>query len=320
MHQQPGRRATVSGSSVALGLRPEILALLAAMANGTIGPFSRIAFEAGAGHAEIAFFKCFGAFIIVASICLPFARYRRGLIELRHKALPLCVLSATGIAGVYFLETWAYRSVSIPLVSLLIYAAGGLVLPISALFLGERFGMRQIMIFALILLGAVLLYAAADLTANALSGVLLALLGGLAYAIFIVGAKAWKVGSGLAHLVWMFGFSSLILFIPWWIEGAALPGPVATLAILGQILVPAIGGYWLTMAAVHKGKSTSSVQVIETSEPAFACLYAFLMFGDRLTSLGILGAVFVLLGLILSVVRRNRRIAAAPALVSEGSW
>ncbi|MGR6429698.1 hypothetical protein ACU5AY_02160 [Rhizobium sp. PAMB 3174] len=102
----------MSGSSLARGLRPEILALLAAMANGTIGPFSRIAFEAGAGHAEIAFFKCFGAFVIAASICLPFARYRRGLIELRHKALPLCVFSATGIAGVYFLETWAYRSVS----------------------------------------------------------------------------------------------------------------------------------------------------------------------------------------------------------------
>ena len=48
-----------------LRLRPELLALLAAVANGTIGPFNRFGFIAGATHHQVAFFKCFGAFLIL---------------------------------------------------------------------------------------------------------------------------------------------------------------------------------------------------------------------------------------------------------------
>lgn len=286
-------------------LRAEFLALGAAVVNGMIGPLNRIAFDAGATHQQVAFLKSFGAFLVLLVICLATPRHRETLIGLRKRFWPLAWLSFTGITCVYAFETSAYLTVSIPLVSLLIYAAGGVVLPLSALVLGERLRLRSLTAFVLIFAGIAMLYTSLDMQVDSMTGVGLALLGGFAYATFIICGKAFRAGNGLPHLVWMFGLSSLFLAIPWWSDGAGIPGGAAMVAIIVQIAVPAIGGYWLTMLALHKCHSASSIQIIEMSEPLFACLYAFLLFGESLDAPGLGGALMIMGGLILSVMKSS---------------
>lgn len=299
--------------------RAEFLALAAAVVNGMIGPLNRIAFAEGATHQQIVFLKSFGAFAVLLSICLVVPRHREVLFALHKRMWSLVWLSFTGITCVYVFETSAYLTVSIPLVSILIYAAGGMVLPLSALVFGERLRLRKLMSFVLILSGVAMLYSSLDLRVNSMSGVGLALLGGFAYAAFMICSKAFRIGGGLPHLVWMFGLSSLFLAIPWWSAGGGLPDAAAMTAIMVQVAVPAIGGYWLTMLALHKCNSASSIQIIEMSEPLFACLYAFFLFGERLTSAGIGGALMIMGGLILSVMKTRGRSRSLRAIQAENS-
>ncbi|WP_209315446.1 hypothetical protein [Haematospirillum sp. H1815] len=49
--------------------RPEFHALAAAALNGMIGPFNRAGFMEGGSHHQIAFFKCFAAFLILLIFC-----------------------------------------------------------------------------------------------------------------------------------------------------------------------------------------------------------------------------------------------------------
>jgi drug/metabolite transporter (DMT)-like permease len=289
-------------------LRAEVLALSAALTNGMIGPLNRIAFAAGGTPQQIAFFKCFGAFALLLGYCLAHRPHRAALTGLVPRAGALLFLSLTGVAGLYLLESWAFFLAPIPVVSFSMYAAGGLVIPLSAALLKERVRARQIVVFGLILIGIWLIGSGGDFAAGSFAGIVLALLAGLAYTLFLVTAKLLHVGSGLGRLVWMFGASSLVLVWPWWLAGAVLPGPVVAATILVQVLVPAIGGYWLTLHAVHKGSSTSTVQAIETSEPLFASLYAFALFGDRLSPTAMVGAVLILGGLMLSLLRERHPI------------
>ncbi|AJP55886.1 hypothetical protein UC34_00545 [Pandoraea vervacti] len=49
----------------------------------------------------------------------------------------------------------------------------------------------------------------------------------------------------------------------------------------------------------------STVQIIETSDPLFATLFGFWIFGDTLNLSGTLGAAFIAIGLIVAVWRRR---------------
>ncbi|VVE63372.1 membrane protein [Pandoraea captiosa] len=75
-----------------------------------------------------------------------------------------------------------------------------------------------------------------------------------------------------------------------------------TLAAL--VLLPTIGGFYFTTRAVASGQA-STVQIIETSDPLFATLFGFWIFGDTLNLSGTLGAVFIAMGLIVAVWRRR---------------
>ncbi|WP_260466754.1 EamA family transporter [Pandoraea apista] len=58
-----------------------------------------------------------------------------------------------------------------------------------------------------------------------------------------------------------------------------------------------------TTRAVERGQA-SKVQIIETSDPLFATGFAFLLFGDRLSVAGLLGAGLIAAGLLIAVWHR----------------
>ncbi|MBB6262094.1 drug/metabolite transporter (DMT)-like permease [Paenochrobactrum gallinarii] len=283
-----------------LRTRSELFALTAAALNGTIGPFNRFGFMDGASHHEIAFLKCFIAFLILLSFCTANVDRRRQVFSLKSKAPHFFVLAFLGIFCLYFFETWAFKEASIPLVSFLTYAAGGITIVLSAIFLGERIGMFRLIAFALIICGVFLIYSFEAGVSGSPLGILLALLGGLGYALFIFTSKLFRMGSGLAHLVWLFGFGSLYLLVPVLIDGFSVPSMTTMAVILGLVLLPTIGGFYFTTKAVQTGEA-SSVQIIETSDPLFATIFAFGLFGDQLGVAGWTGAACIMIGLLLAL-------------------
>ncbi|WP_254361212.1 hypothetical protein [Photorhabdus heterorhabditis] len=74
---------------------------------------------------------------------------------------------------------------SLPLVSFLTYVAGGITLLLSSLFLGEKIGLNKCFSFIMIMIGVYFFFSFSEQTSNNYRGVLLALLAGLGYALFI---------------------------------------------------------------------------------------------------------------------------------------
>lgn len=210
------------------------------------------------------------------------------------------ILSFLGIFCLYFFETWAFKEANIPLVSFLTYAAGGVTLVLSSVFLKEKISLMKILAFSAIVSGVYFIIAHEAGISGSMAGIILALLGGLGYALFIFASKLLKIESGLAHLVWLFGFGSLYLAIPYAMEGLSIPSPPVAIAILGLVIFPTIGGFYFTTKAIQRGNA-SSVQIIESSDPLFATLFAFVVFGESLGVTGWLGALCIMTGLLLAL-------------------
>ncbi|MBX8495692.1 DMT family transporter [Pseudomonas cichorii] len=296
--------------STSLFKRPEFFALIAAILNGTIGVFTRMGFAHGATSNQIAFWKCFAAFLVIALYCATSQARRRETLALTSKWPQFAVLAFLGIFCLYFFETWAFEEASIPLVAFLLYAAGAMTIVLSAIFLGERIGLYKVIAFAAILTGVYLILSYEGEISGSYLGITLALLGGLGYALFIFTSKLMNVGSGLPQLAWLFGFGSLYLLVPLLREGFAIPDGIALLAIAALVLLPTIGGFYFTTKAVDQGEA-SKVQIIETSDPLFATLFAFSFFGESLGLAGTIGALCIMAGLILAM-KKN----APPAVIA----
>ncbi len=285
---------------------PETCALVAALLNGTIGVLTRVGFDQGATPAMIAFWKCFGAFLLVCALCACRRQLTTQTISLAKRWPQFACLSFLGIFGLYYFETKAFAQASIPLVSFLTYAAGGATIALSGLLLGETITRRKVIAFAAIVLGVGLMSLFEHAVTGSLSGIALALAGGCGYALFIFLSKWFRIGAGLPQLVWLFGFGSVFLLMPLVNEGFAIPDGFTWITLCGLVLLPTIGGFYFTTRAVAGGQA-SKVQIIETSDPLFATGFGFLLFGDRLSHAGMLGAACIAAGLLIAVWHRPDR-------------
>ncbi|AKM32774.1 hypothetical protein AB870_11815 [Pandoraea faecigallinarum] len=273
---------------------------MAAVLNGTIGVLTRTAFDQGATPASVAFWKCFGAFVLVSAYCVCRPEYRTLTVRLAPRWPQFACLAFLGIFCLYFFETKAFSRASIPLVSFLTYAAGGATVVLAGRYLGERLTRRKIVAFAAMVAGVgVMSFSETDVSGTA-SGIGLALAGGCGYALFIFFSKWFRAGAGPSQLVWLFGFGSVFLLMPLIQEGFTAPDGMqwATLGVL--VLLPTFGGFYFTTRAVERGQA-SKVQIIETSDPLFATAFGFFLLGDGLTYAGALGAACIAIGLLTAV-------------------
>lgn len=280
--------------------RAEFFALIAAILNGSIGIFTRFGFNNGLTPNTLAFWKCFGAFLLILIYCFSNTQLRKQTVELKNSFFQFSILGFLGIFCLYFFETQAFHKASIPLVSFLTYAAGGITILMAATLLKERINIYKILSFLFILFGVYIIFLfEKDITGSSL-GIVFALLGGLGYALFIFMAKFFKIGSGLPQLVWLFGFGSIYLLFPLLYEGFKYPTGTSIIFVIALILLPTIGGFFFTTKAVKDGEA-SKVQIIETSDPLFSTLFAFIIFGDSLGLTGYIGAILIIFGLIFSM-------------------
>jgi DME family drug/metabolite transporter len=178
----------------------EVCAVIAAALNGSIGSLTRFGFHGGASHDQVAFWKCFLAFLALLIFCLVNSAQRSVVLSLRYSWKSFLFLSFFGVFCLYFFETWAFQEASIPLVSFLTYAAGGATIILSSIFLKEQIGFYKITAFVAIIAGVYLIFLFDGGIEGSYLGICLALLGGLGYAIFIFSSKLLGVGGGVAQL------------------------------------------------------------------------------------------------------------------------
>lgn len=291
-------------------------AIAAAMINSSIGILNELSFSTGVKYQDVAFYKTLIAFIILSVFLIISPQFRNQVIFLKKRLKALLVLSFFGVFCLYFFETWAFARSNIPLTAFMIYAPGVITVILSVVFLNEKATGKLFISLLMVFLGCYFLVAG-NVVPIYNEGILCAFIGGLGYGLFIFLSKIFKIEYAFAALWWLFLFGSIYLLIPYLYlndyKVVAIPLSSTPYLILLAAL-PTILGFLLTMFAVRHAPA-SYVQILETSDPLFASLGAYIIFSQVLTSISLFGSALILIGLIvLSVRGKKRRVPDAAQL------
>ena len=227
---------------------------------------------------------------------------RPALLRVDRRELPaLAVFGTIGLAGVQLSFYLTIARINIAVALLVQY------LGLVAVTAFERYHRRQAVpaqvwgALAMVLVGAffaVGAYQPALLRVN-LPGVMLGLVAAAFFAFYVLRAStlARRLNTWTL-LVYGFGAGSLLWAVFDVVSGTALPADwriwavMALLGLLGTLVAHAL--FVLALRTIRP----SSAGIVATAEPVFAGLIAFLVLGDRLQPLQVLGAAVIVAGII----------------------
>jgi drug/metabolite transporter (DMT)-like permease len=259
---------------------------------------SRLGFELAMDSHAVAFWRCFGAFALLTLLIVASPARRARTVALRPDLPPIALCSFLGVFTLYHFETMAFALAPVPIVAMLVFAGGVVTILLSVVVLKESMNAVKGFGIAMVFVGAFLILMGHDLPLEAdFRGVIFALIAGTGYWLFIFFWKYFRLPSGLEPLWWFFLFGTLYLAVPFLIESRVIPDSGALLVLAALVLLPSFGGFFCTTLAVRL-VDAHRVQVIETSEPLFSAFFAFLLFGEMLSGLGMVGAAAIIGGML----------------------
>ena len=278
-----------------------IFALFAAVCNSSIGIFSSILLHLNMSSSEIAFWRCFFAFILVAIICL-FKYDLKDIFSLTKLGfLRYMVLSFCGINIMYFCETMAVSYIAVSLVSFLLYASGIFTIILSCLFLHEKMSIMKFIATLAVFVGIIVIFISNLSFTTNLLGIILAICAGTGYSFYIFLNKKWQINSNLKTLLYLFFFGTIFLGIQLLFQNTPLHISVITMPYLFLlVLIPTIGGFYCTNKAISLSPA-SIVQLVEMSEPFIATILGFLALNQTISLNEFIGGLCIAFGLLLII-------------------
>jgi len=233
----------------------------------------------------VGFYRLAIAFPFVAALCWKHI-WKMVLIGVMLATYQVCYFAAVGTIGVAIatLVTLCTAPVIVALA--------------SAVFLHEPLGRHTLLALGLALLGTACLVGFPDEAGQQrqlLVGIPLCLASAAGYALVAMMGKSL---AGTCHplqsTAFSFGVGALCLGVLAAVNGLGTPPSVTVWGLLLYVgLVPTAIAYSLFFLGVHAIKA-SSAAILTMIEPMTATLLAWLLFGERLSALGILGSVLLL--------------------------
>jgi len=290
-----------------------VMCLASGAAFGAMAIFGKLAYGAGATAGTL----LSGRFLLAALVFWLFVPLREVRALARRDIAAGLALGACGYAvqaGCYFA---ALERIDASLLSLLLYTFPVMV-AVAAVALGrERLAPRRVVALALASSGLALVVGAAGAGTLEPLGAALALSAAVVYTTYIL------VSQGVAARVAPQVLSALVC------TGAAVSLTVGA-ALLGQLrpgALSASGWGWLacialvsTVAAITlffaglKRVGPTTASILATVEPVVTVLLAFVVFGERLGALQLVGGALVVSAVpVLNARRRNRALVPATA-------
>ena len=217
--------------------------------------------------------------------------------------------------------------------TVLVYSSAGFTALLGRWILAEHLGWGKLLAIALSLSGCVLVSGAFDTAAwrGNVVGIATGVLSGLGYAIYsLLGRSASQRGlNPWTTVLYTFAFATGFLALFNLLPGGLLPGAAArpadflwlgrAVAGWGVLFVlaagPTVAGFGLyNVSLVHLPSSVANLVV--SLEPVFTTVTAYLLFGERLTAVQLVGSGMILAGVaVLRVYEgwlENRTPSAAP--------
>ncbi|QQZ28758.1 DMT family transporter [Thiothrix subterranea] len=278
-------------------------ALCAAALNGTIGVFSKFLIYKSLSPSWIALLKT----ILGASIILIFFMAINKL-ELKKNIFGTnFILPAFfGIFCLFFFETHAYETMSAANVTVILMSCSTFsAILFTKLILKDSLGSRQLIGFFFAAIGiSIILGLNENIT---FIGSINALLAGCGYGLFTVLLKSNNIEGGMLTTFKLLFWGGVFLSIP----AYGTPFPIndfftkeIIFAIMGLAIFPSILGFFCTTKSVTY-ISPAKVQIIELTEPVFASIFAFIVLGEGITLVTLIGAIITLFGVYIGAIKSS---------------
>jgi DME family drug/metabolite transporter len=296
--------------------RGYLLVLGAAAAWSTSGLFIRWT-VAGSGLSalSLAFWRDLATF---ACLLVGLGLVRPRLLRVaRRDLLWLAALGAIGVGTFHVVWNLAILHIGYAIATVLLYFSPAFVTLMAWLIWGEPLTRFKVLAIALALTGCVLVagreeLAGVELTAG---GLILGLVAAMAYGSFsLFGRQVAGRYSPWTVLTYSFGFGALALF-PFQF-GAASPVPVSPAAwtwFAALVLVATIAPFGAYLAGLSR-LPVSVASILAASEVVFGSAIGYVVFGEEMQALQIVGAALVIGGVVL-IASRDRPVS--PTLVGE---
>lgn len=287
--------------------RGTIAILLAVLCWGLLGVMSRVAMADGTPPLTVAFWRA----AIAAALFTVHAVVTRAEPLLAADRPAALFLGVAGVALLYFAYLNAIEQGGVALSSILMYSAPIWVAIGGRVFFHERVGPRAAAALALTLAGVALVALSSGTGKVRWSpgAVGWGLLSGAMYALyFLVGRRLFSRNASSRVMAWALsvGAATMLPFVPFQSLTRSAWGGVVFLAVVCTYAA------YLAYAEGVKRLPAARAATIATLEPVIAVVAAYVVWGERLSPLGMAGGATVIAGVLLTAVGDSRTDAASP--------
>lgn len=273
---------------------------LAAVLWALLGVFSKRLLDAGVGATEIAFYRAAlgGLFFVVHAGVTGQLRLQR-----RSDAWAFVGFALVGVTLFFTALNLAIEAGGVSLAFILLYTAPAFVAVLAAIFLGERLRGVNVLLIATAILGVFLVARSGgggiEVGATA---IIWGLVAGLSYSSYYLFGK-WVLQryrpATIYAVVLPVGALGLLPFVPFDAVRTATPAmwlDIFLMAGLSTYLAYLV--YYLGLRQVEASRAV----LVATIEPVVAAILAAALFGERLGTWGIVGAILVLAAAVITSI------------------
>ena len=256
----------------------------------------------------------FGMAIACVLSLIPCLIGRKSLRVTGRQALELAGFGGGGFTATMLLISYAYLFIPAGTTIVLNFTYPILVALLSAIFFKERLRFPNILALVLAISGVALISGLGLSGSSALGtdpalGIPLALLSGLAYAVYFLAgrhASYSKLDSAVSNF-YITGSAAVLCFAVALITGRFRFPPTGFLWLV--LLSSGILGYMIGLRLLLAGirlLGSTTASALNTLEPVFASLTSVLVFSEPMGLMKVLGACLVLLGAVISILAMRR--------------
>jgi drug/metabolite transporter (DMT)-like permease len=280
---------------------------------GTLAILTPLAYRAGAQPLQLLAWRFAFAAALLAAVAS--ARGTGSLKVSGKDVLRFSVLAFAGYGAASICFFFALRFADAPVVAVLLYAYPAFVTLASRVFLGEKVTWGRGVAVAVTFLGCVLVVGLLGGAARvSWQGALLGVGAALGYTTFNMLSFRWLPGrSQFTMMTYTFGVSSLGIAVLTLLTGGTLwPGewaPEAWWLLIAIVLIPTFAAIALYLQGI-RGLGPSQAAVVSALEPLFTIALAWVVLGQALTAVQLVGAGLVLSGVVASEI--SARVSMPP--------
>lgn len=312
----PGYPRPVSRPPAPLGVLAVVVGSLLFAVNGTV---AKIAMQAGLSPTRLVEIRSLGSAVVLVAAALLLSR---GSLRLRGRELAvMAVLGVVGVALVQWFYLVAISRLPVGLALLIEYTAPLLVALWARFVLHEQVRARVWWALAACLGGLALVAQVGDGVVLDVLGLLAAVGAAVSLACYyLLGERLLSKRDPLSTHAWSMGFAALfwIVLQPLWTfpvgtlgEAVALPGPLAGaeppmwLLVAWIVLLGTVTPYLLFLWGIRT-LGAARAGLLGMTEPVAASAAAWLVLGEAMTAVQLVGGAVVLGGIVLAETARPR--------------